>query len=116
MGFSYTTPPVTSHHINWVGRNTTRHPNSPMQIWKSNENEAHVKAALTIVGILTLVKRANWLRNQAKFFVVCFVSSFGGWPYTKPDKIQKVDMYVHTTNQEKHCDYVIHAYSINVQG
>ena len=70
-----------------------------MPIWKSNENEAHVKAALTIVGILTLVKRANWLRNQAKFFVVCFVGCFGGWPCTKPDKIQKAVMYVHTTDQ-----------------
>ena len=42
----------------------------------------------------------KWLGNLAKISVVCFVGYFGGWPYTKPDKIQKVVISARaTTNQ-----------------
>jgi len=43
--------------------------------------------------------------------VLCFVVLLAilGLPWSKPGKIQKVVMCAHTTNQWKHCDYVIQA-------
>jgi len=48
-----------------------------------------------------------------KSLLYVFVSCFGGWPFTKPGKIKKMVMCAHTTNQLKHCDYVIHAWSMS---
>ena len=47
----------------------------------------------------------------------CMVlSAILGVDYTlKPSKIQKVVMSARITNQEKHCDYVIHGYSTSIK-
>ena len=45
-----------------------------------------------------------------------FLSAILGVDCTlKPGKIQKVVMSSRITNQEKHCHYVIHGYSMSVQ-
>ena len=45
-----------------------------------------------------------------------FLSAILGVDSTlKPDKIQKVVMSARITNQEKHCDYVIHGYSMSIK-
>ena len=54
-------------------------------------------------------------RKPGKVFVVCFCWLFWGLPCTKLGKTQKLYKCSHTTNQWKHCDFVIHAWSMNIK-
>ena len=78
-------------------------------------NQNKFSGGIRVSAVMTsYFRHQKYLKNQG--LCCMFLSAILGVDSTlKPGKIQKVATSAGITNQEKHCDYVIHEYSRSIK-